>query len=164
MKKIAGPFKIVALGGTFDEFHKGHRFLLEAAFKVGEKVLIGLCTDDFAEKMKPHNIAPFGVRLEELKAFLGKHGWLERAEIIPLHDSYGPATTSERIEAIVVSEETAEGAIDINKRRRAKHLAELSVIVVNMVLAENCFPISTTRIRRLEIDREGRLLKVTSAS
>ncbi|MCK4933838.1 adenylyltransferase/cytidyltransferase family protein, partial [Candidatus Bathyarchaeota archaeon] len=72
-------FKTVAVGGTFDEFHKGHRALLEKAFEVGEKVMIGLCTDDFVDKMKkPHVIAPFAVRLEELKGFLRKKGWLER--------------------------------------------------------------------------------------
>jgi pantetheine-phosphate adenylyltransferase len=153
-------FKVVAVGGTFDEFHRGHRVLLKTAFEVGERVLIGLCTDDFVEKLrKPHEVAPFAVRLEELRAFLRRHGWLERAEIVPLYDPFGPALTSRRIEALVVSEETVKRAHEINERRRAEGLLPLSVIVVGMVLAENCDPISTTRIRRLEIDREGRLLK-----
>ncbi|MCW3985882.1 MAG: pantetheine-phosphate adenylyltransferase [Candidatus Bathyarchaeota archaeon] len=153
-------FKIVAVGGTFDEFHKGHRVLLRKAFEAGEKVLIGLCTDDFVEKMKkPHEIAPFAVRLEELRGFLRKHDWFERAEIVPLYDLHGPASTSRRIEALVVSQETRQGACEINGKRKAANLPPLDVIVINMVLAENCDPISTTRIRRLEIDREGRLLK-----
>ncbi|MCK5631389.1 adenylyltransferase/cytidyltransferase family protein, partial [Candidatus Bathyarchaeota archaeon] len=60
-------FKTVAVGGTFDEFHKGHRILLEVAFEIGDSVIVGLVTDDFAQKMKkPHEIAPFAVRLEEL--------------------------------------------------------------------------------------------------
>lgn len=156
MEKI----KTVAVGGTFDEFHKGHRVLLKKAFETGEKVLIGLCTDDFVERMKkPHEIAPFAVRLEELKGFLRKHGWLERTEIVPLHDPYGPASTSKRIEAIVVSRETELRAREINEERETSNLPPLSVIVIDMILAESCDPISTTRIRRLEIDREGRLLK-----
>ncbi|RLI21218.1 phosphopantetheine adenylyltransferase, partial [Candidatus Bathyarchaeota archaeon] len=32
-------FKAVAVGGTFDEFHRGHRALLSKAFEVGERVL-----------------------------------------------------------------------------------------------------------------------------
>jgi len=160
MKILSKNFRIVAVGGTFDEFHKGHRALLKTAFEVSEKVLIGLCTDDFAEKMKkPHEIAPFGVRLEELRGFLRRLGWLGRAEIVPLHNAYGPALTSKQIEAIVVSKETEARAREINERRIANNFRPLSVIVIEMILAENCNPISTTRIRRLEIDHEGRLLK-----
>ncbi len=153
-------FKTVAVGGTFDEFHKGHRALLATAFEIGEKVHIGLCTDDFVERMKkPHYIAPFAVRLEELNGFLRKHGWLERAEVVPLHDPYGPALASEQMEAIVVSQETEARAREINEKREASNLRPLKVIVIEMILAENCDPITTTRIRRLEIDREGKLLK-----
>lgn len=153
-------FKTVAVGGTFDEFHRGHRVLLKKAFDIGEKVMIGLCTDDFVEKMgKPHEVAPFAVRLEELKGFLIKHGWFERGEIVPLYNSYGPALTSKRIEAIVVSRETELTAHKINEKREAINLLPLNVVVIDMVLAENYDPISTTRIRRLEIDHEGRLLK-----
>lgn len=160
MSTLRRGFKIVAVGGTFDEFHKGHRVLLEKAFEVGEKVLIGLCSDDFVQKMKkPHDIAPFAVRLEELRGFLIKHGWLERAEIVPLYNTYGPAATSKRIEVLVVSRETECVASEINMKRRAIGLTPLKVVAIDMVLAENCNPISTTRIRRLEIDREGHVLK-----
>jgi len=30
----------VAVGGTFDKFHEGHRLLIEKAFQIGENVLI----------------------------------------------------------------------------------------------------------------------------
>jgi pantetheine-phosphate adenylyltransferase len=157
---LSKTFKVVAVGGTFDEFHKGHRALLKKAFEVGEKALIGVCTDDLVDKLrKPHEIAPFAVRVEELKGFLRKHGWLERAEIVPLYDPYGLALTSKHIEAIVVSQETEPRAHEINEKRKANNLQPLNVVVINMVLAENSSPISTTRIRRLEIDREGRILK-----
>ena len=153
-------YKLVAVGGTFDEFHKGHRALLKRAFEVGERALLGLCTDEFVEKMrKPHEIAPFAVRLEELRSFLRKNGWLDRAEIIPLQDPYGPTLTDQKIDAIVVSRETESRADEINEKREEKNLKPLEIIVIDMIMAENCVPISTTRIRRLEIDREGRILK-----
>lgn len=156
--------KLVAVGGTFDEFHKGHRALLQTAFHVGEKVLIGLCTDDFVEKMKkPHEIAPFAVRLEELKSHLRKRGWLERAEIVPLYDHYGPALTNKHLDAIVVSQETAHRADEINRKREANSFHPLAVVSIGMILAENHDPISTTRIRRLEIDREGHVLTGATA-
>jgi pantetheine-phosphate adenylyltransferase len=155
-------FKIVAVGGTFDEFHKGHRTLLMKAFEIGEKVLIGLSSDEFAEKLirdKKHDIACYEKRLAELKEFLKKHGFLGRAEIISLNDAYGVTLSQGCLDALVVSRETEYMAQEINKRREKKGLKPLSIIVVEMVPAENCVPISTTRIRQGEIDREGRLLE-----
>ncbi|MEM2935637.1 MAG: adenylyltransferase/cytidyltransferase family protein [Candidatus Bathyarchaeia archaeon] len=88
-------FREVAVGGTFDEFHRGHRALLMKAFEVGNHVLIGLSTDEFAEKLrKPHEIANYRERLRELKVFLKKNGLLDRAEILPLNDPYGPTLSS----------------------------------------------------------------------
>lgn len=153
-------FKTVAVGGTFDEFHKGHKTLLLKAFEAGERVLIGLCTDDFVKKLgKPHVVAPYEQRLEELKEFLREKGLLDRAEIIPLNDVYGVTLSPGCVEALVVSRETEPTAIKINEERRKRGLAPLTIIVVEMVPAENHVPISTTRIRMGEIDREGHLLR-----
>lgn len=149
----------MAVGGTFDEFHKGHRTLILKAFEVGEKVLIGLCTDEFAKKLqKPHVTAPYEQRLEDLKRFLNEHGLLERAKIIPLNDVYGVTLSKGCVEALVVSRETEPTARKINEERRKIGLPPLSIIVIEMVTAENHKPISTTRIRRGEIDREGHLI------
>ena len=153
-------FETVAVGGTFDEFHRGHRALLMKAFEVGERVLIGLSSDEFARELrKPHEVASYEERLSDLKRFLKRLGLLDRAEIVPLHDPYGVTLSEGCVEAIVVSRETELTAHEINEKRRAKGLQPLSVVVINMVPAENHTPISTTRIREGEIDREGHLLK-----
>jgi pantetheine-phosphate adenylyltransferase len=153
-------FRKVAVGGTFDEFHKGHKVLLMKAFEVGDRVLIGLCSDDFVAKMgKPHNTASYPERLRELNAFLKKRNFSEKAEIIPLNDHYGNTVTDKCIDALVVSEETETTALKINQKRREAGLPPLEIIAISMVPAENCTPISTTRIRKGEIDREGHLLK-----
>jgi len=153
-------FEAVAVGGTFDEFHGGHQALLLKAFEVGNRVLIGLCTDYLAKKLwKPHEVATYEERLEELKQFLRRKGLLERAEIVPLHDPYGVTLSGGCVEAIVVSRETETRAHEINEKRKARGLPPLSVIVIEMVPAENLVSISTTRIRRGEIDREGHLLR-----
>jgi pantetheine-phosphate adenylyltransferase len=151
-------FKIVGLGGTFDELHKGHRALLKKAFAIGTHIQIGLCTDDFAKKLrKNHKIAPYEERKKELEDFLQEKKVLERAKIIPIADSYGPAITDNNIEAIVVSQETEPTAQVINAKRKENGLQKLQIIVIDMVPAENHVDISTTRIRHGEIDREGRL-------
>jgi len=153
-------FRNVCVGGTFDELHKGHRALLLKAFESGDFVLIGLCTDEFAKKLwKNHEIASYKERMKELRFFLKKMGFLNRSEIIPLEDAYGPSVTSKDLEAIIVSRETETVAHKINTARRQNGLPPLEVIMIDMVPAENHISISTTRIRRGEIDREGRLLK-----
>ena len=151
----------MAVGGTFDEFHRGHRALLIKAFEVGERVLIGLCSDRLVESLsKPHVTAPYEQRLEELKEFLRERGLLNRAEIMALNDPFGVTLSEECVEALIVSRETEPMAIKINEERRRRELMPLQIVVIDMVPSENHAPISTTRIRRGEIDREGHLLRI----
>lgn len=155
-------FRKVAVGGTFDELHRGHKVLLIRAFEIGERVAIGLCSDKFVETLgKPHVTASYEERLRELKAFLNDLGVSERAEFVPLNDPFGTTLTGSCIEALVVSEETKPIAFKINEKRREAGLSQLEIVTVVMVPSENCAPISTTRIRKGEMDREGRLLKQT---
>ncbi len=153
-------FGKVAVGGTFDELHKGHKVLLLKAFELGDRVLIGLCSDTFVKKLgKPHVTDTYSERLKELKIFLTHMGFSERAEIIQLNDPFGPTATDRCIEGLVVSEETAPIATIINNERQKAGLPLMKIVTVNMVPSENCAPISTTRIRRGEMDREGHLTK-----
>jgi len=153
-------YKVVLVGGTFDHLHRGHRALMMKAFEVGERVKIGLSSDEFAKKLvKHHEVASYKERLEELKNFLKQKGVLERAEIVPLDNAYGVTLSKGCAEALVVSRETELRAFAITEKRRAMGLPQLEIIVVDMVPAEDAVPISTTRIRKREIDREGHLLK-----
>ncbi len=153
-------FKKVAVGGTFDELHRGHKALLEKAFEVGEKVIIGLTSDDFVSKMgKPHRTATYNDRLKELQAYLQALGLASRAEIVPLNDPYGLTISGKGLEALVVSKETEKTAQTINQMRQKAGRPPLKIIAVDMVPADNRIPISTTRIRGGEIDRNGHLLK-----
>jgi len=62
-------FQKVAVGGTFDELHMGHKTLLERAFEVGNKVIIGLSSDEFVSKMGNHETASYNERLKNSKLF-----------------------------------------------------------------------------------------------
>jgi pantetheine-phosphate adenylyltransferase len=156
-------FRKVAVGGTFDELHRGHKVLLTKAFEIGERVLIGLTSDVLAAKMnKPHVTASYEERLDALEAFLADLGLRSRAEVVRLDDPYGSSIRDSCIQALVVSEETKPAAFTINERREKAGLPLLKVVTVSMVPSQNCSPISTTRIRRGEMDHEGRLLKASS--
>ena len=151
--------RLVSVGGTFDALHKGHWFLLEEAFKVAGRVIIGLSTDDFAwELHKPHHVDCYEKRLGDLKRFLAERDLIHRAGIIPLKDPYGPTIDSYDIEGIVVSEETEPRAEEINRLRAAKGRRPLLIFCIKMVLAEDGKPISSTRIRKQEVDRYGKLI------
>ena len=157
---MARKFKIVAVGGTFDEFHKGHRFLLIKAFEIADHVQIGLSSDRFVKKLsKPHLTATYDQRLNDLKNFLRKTNLMERATIVPLDDPFGVTLSNGGLEAIVVSRETEPMALKINQKRTALGRNPLAVVAIDMIASENHFPISTTRIRCGEMDREGHLLR-----
>ncbi len=156
-------FRKVAVGGTFDELHRGHKVLLSKAFEIGERVIIGLSSDELVNKMgKPHVTAPYAERLKWLEEYLSDLDLWSRTEVMALHDSYGSSIKDADIEALVVSEETQPTASKINERRGKSGLPLLNIVTIHMVPSQNCSPISTTRIRRGEMDREGKLLKASA--
>lgn len=154
-----------AIGGTFDQLHKGHKALLRRAFELGKKVLIGLTTQEMV-KHKPdwQKIASYGERRKELERWLEAEGYDGKFIIEPLHDRYGPAITMPELQLIVVSEETCPVAKKINEIRRERGLCLLHIAVLTMVMAEDHTSISSTRIRAGIIDRDGHLIYKEVAS
>jgi pantetheine-phosphate adenylyltransferase len=151
--------KLVSVGGTFDVMHKGHWFLLEETFNVGEKAVVGVTTDEFVASMKKnHEVDTYENRLSDVKEYLDEKGYLKRAEIVPLNDPFGPTIDSDEIEGIVVSEETEVTAEVINMMRVERGRKPLLIFVITMVLAYDGKPISSTRVRKQEVDRYGRLI------
>ncbi len=144
-------FKRTAVGGSFDVLHKGHRALLDRAFGASESVIIGLTSNEMAGK----DAAAYGKRKEALEEFLKHKG---QYKIVELNDPLGDAAADREIDAIVVSEETAPGALEINEVRKRKGLKALKIIQIPLVLAKDGRRISSTRIKRGEIDEEGRVL------
>ena len=149
----------VALGGTFDPVHDGHRALFERAFEIGD-VTVGLTSDDLAPKTRnvDRYVRPFEDRKRELEAELARFAE-ERGrefEVRRLDEPTGIATEP-GFDALVVSPETEDGAEAVNRIRRERGLDPLEVAVVDHVSAENGERISSTRIVRGEIDEHGRL-------
>jgi pantetheine-phosphate adenylyltransferase len=147
------------MGGTFDVLHNGHKKLLRQAFAVGRKVVIGVTSDDFAKSLhKPHKVDPYATRRMDLERLLERWRMLPRARIVPLHDRYGPTVDVSDIDAIVVSRRTVKTTYEINAKRKAKGLKPLQIVPIDLLLADDRRPISSTRIRRGKIDRHGRLV------
>ena len=158
---MSAPYKYraVALGGTFDHIHKGHRKLLERAFETGEKVYIGLTSDEFVRNAGKKIQHPFEQRKLQLQRFLENNYSSRMYEITKLESRFGPGIFTGEIEALVVSTETLPSVDSANSKRRELGLTDLKVEVVSMILADDGNRISSTRIRRHEIDAEGHLLE-----
>ena len=149
----------VSVGGTFDVMHKGHWFLLEETFNVGDMAVVGITTDEFVASMKKHHkVDTYKNRVKDVEDFLKEKGYLDRAKIVPLNDPFGPTIDSDEIEGIIVSEETEVTAEVINKMRVERGKKPLLIFVITMVLADDGKPISSTRVRKQEVDRYGRLI------
>ena len=145
-------YTLVAVGGTFDNLHKGHETLLIKAFDIGESVIIGLTSD----KMKDKETKAYAYRKKVLDDFLIKNKLIQRSSIIKLKDPYGIAVEYKNLNAIVVSEETKQTAEKINKIRDEKGLKALNIVTIPLVTGEDNIPISSTRIKKGEIDRNGK--------
>lgn len=153
----------VALGGTFDPIHDGHRALFDRAFSLGS-VAVGLTTDRLAAAIRADQsdrpIRSYEARRADLAGELAEYAATHDrgATIEPLAEPTGIASERASLECIVVSPETAPTAEQINDNRRARGLAPLQIEVVDHVRAEDGGIISSTRILRGEIDPHGRVL------
>ena len=144
----------VAVGGTFDKFHDGHKKLLSTAFEIGDNIEIGVTSDAFGGLKG--DIDSCKERMSNLKSFFSdKYNFV----VVPLEDPYGTTIYDADFEAIVVTEETEPTAVEINEIRVSKGMNPLDIVVVSFVLAYDGNPISSTRIRSGEINQKGNFIQ-----
>lgn len=148
----------VCIGGTFNILHKGHKLIIDKAFEsAGLKgsVFIGITKGKIL--LGKTDIKPFLKRKKAIEQYLSKKGFIDRASIISIEDKFGP-TLEEEFDAIVVSPETIQTAKILNIKRKRLNKKPLKIIEIPFALAEDNIPISSTRIRKKEIDDQGNIL------
>lgn len=151
-------YDVVATGGTFDHIHRGHIALLSKSFEVGDAVVIGVTSDAFAEKEGKNPDQSYDMRVSALERLIQVNFPGRKYVIAKLDDFFGPGIASANVQAIVVTKETASRVPLANSLREKKGFPPLEVVVVDYVMAYDSEPISSTRIRRGEIDQDGRRL------
>ena len=140
-------FRSVAIGGTFDRLHNGHRSLLTlAASCCSDTLVVGItCAELLVSKKNASSIHSFVRRERDVRDFLGRVKPSLKVRVSGLRDAYGPAVTEEGIEALVVSSETIGGAKKINGIRREKGISPLRVVVMRR---KDAVTLSSSYLRR----------------
>ncbi len=148
----------VALGGTFEVIHKGHRTLLARAFALGDEVLIGLTSDQLANRNRSRMVIPYKEREWALRSFLDRMFPGLDYEIQMINDEFGPAVHLPDLEVLVVSENTYPTGVRLNEERVRRGLPPLRLVSIPHVMADDGRPISSTRILNGECDADGRVV------
>lgn len=144
------------LGGTFDHFHVGHEFFLKKALDSSQKITIGLTTEVLhGSKELVYSIQDFQVRKDAIEGYIEMMDSSVIFEIIPLADIYGTTLKEKNIEAIFTTEHGIANTNSINEKRLKMGWNGLEVELVSLVKGKDGQVISSTRIRRGEIDRTG---------
>ncbi|GLB34701.1 putative cytidylyltransferase-like [Lyophyllum shimeji] len=126
---------VVALGGTFDHLHAGHKILLSmGAWIASEKIIVGV-TDDvlLTKKINRHVMQPLPERIECVRAFLARFRPGIEYEIVPIQDVCGPTGWDPNVQGLVVSRETVSGAEAIATQRAAKSLPPLQTFIIDVI-------------------------------
>ena len=78
----------VALGGTFEPLHEGHKKLIEVAVKLGGRdITIGITSDKMA-RARIRSVLPFSIRAENVRRYvLQTYGF--EPQIVKITTPYG---------------------------------------------------------------------------
>lgn len=140
-----------AVAGTFDVLHDGHKALLARAFEVGDRVVVGITSDEMAAGGRDE-VVPLEVRAAELRRHLDTLG---EYDLFVIDDMYGPDDVMDGVDILVVSEETMGNGRALNERRVSRGLPPMELSVVPLVMSSLGTKISASAILRGEYGRSG---------
>lgn len=146
----------IALGGTFDQLHDGHRLLIDTACKLGRRVSIGITSDSMLSNKKlQQQIMPFQERKELVLGYINANHSTIQVNVFELKTIFGIADSDASLDAIVVTRETLPNARKINAERKKHDLTPLAYVVVDFVKGQDHKIIRSQDIRRGEKDIHG---------
>ncbi|EME26094.1 pantetheine-phosphate adenylyltransferase [Galdieria sulphuraria] len=161
------PYEVVAVGGTFDRLHAGHRLLLSAAaWSCSRHLRIGVTGSKLLQnKQWKELIEPYEQRVAQVVEFVKSirpHHLCVTA--VELNDVEGPTIEDGTIQALVVSEETYANAQSVNPKRAERGLEPLDIFSVNVLSLTKmgtAEKLSSTKLREMEARKKVSMERVS---
>lgn len=151
-------YKHIVVAGTFDGLHRGHTHFLKRAFEAAGLVTIGLTSEAYIRRFKKNKgVSAHSKRYAALTRWLRREGLAPRTTIVPLDNKWGPAIIADRFDSIAVTRDNRSTAEEINALRAERGLPGLAIVEISLVEADDAKPISSTRVRLGEIDKQGHI-------
>eukprot|EP00434_Breviolum_minutum_P031338 symbB.v1.2.027711.t1/scaffold2861.1/size68641/1 len=146
--ELGNLHEYVAVGGTFDHLHQGHKVLLSCAAAIATRgLVVGISGDPLLrEKAAASHLQSWGDRARTVAAFLS----LQRPDLTvrleELSDAFGPSLRPE-LGALVVSAETEVGGHAVNQKRQELQRSTLHLLVVPLVIDRAGEKMSSSTLR-----------------
>ncbi|KAJ2809044.1 hypothetical protein H4R20_000408 [Coemansia guatemalensis] len=156
----------VAVGGTFDHLHVGHKILLTAtALAATKRVVCGISADALLVNKKYKELLE-SYRMRELHVllFLRKIRKDLIVELVPLYDPYGPTASDASIEALVVSQETLQSAGALNVRRSENNMPPMHLMSIDLLATTRAIDSSLSHDNHASVSLENTPLKISSTA
>ena len=142
----------VAVAGTFNVLHEGHKALLDRAMWMADELFIGITSDEMASANRKE-VIPYYLRRKAIEDYVISKG--EIATIFPIDDIYGPPGIMDDIDILVVSEETKENGKLVSRMREKKGLKPLKLDVVSLYTNCDGRKLNASDIMSGEMSRDG---------
>jgi len=158
-------FQKVAVAGTFDGMHYGHRKLLTLAISSvspqSGQLLIGVTVDEMLRhKSYSEDIPTLEERMDGVRDFVYRlaPGFKNRVRFVPIADKYGPPGTPDEgpnFDALVLSHETLDNGHKLNEHRvNTLGLEPLALLCTRRTEPHG---MSSTSLRRRRRERKTKL-------
>jgi len=157
-------YPTVALGGTFDHLHNGHKILLTiSSWIASKKIICGISDDELLKNKKGAELLePIFQRCYNVQKFLYRIKRNLIYYIVPIHNGYGPTIIEKNIQAIVGSLETLNGCHAVNDKRESFGFPLLDIFSIsliapkskNLCLENAVLKMSSSSIRLYLLDEE----------
>lgn len=166
-------FDSVAVGGTFDGLHFGHRKLLTLAMSsvnpVTGRLLVGVTVDEMLQKKENADYIPgLQKRMDGVHAFLSRlaPGMMNRVKLVPISDTFGPpGQADQHFDALVLSHETLETGYKLNQHRQENlGMEPLHLLCTRRTEAHGMSSTALRRLRRLKENDDAAAGVVSSSN
>lgn len=126
---------VVAVGGTFDHLHDGHKILLTiSGFLAKDTLIIGVTGPELLKNKKYSDyMQSYEDRVLNVKNFLNTIKPSLKLDIYEINDVCGPTAQIQNIDALVVSLESSKGATYVNNVRTGLNWNALDVYTIGVL-------------------------------